>query len=754
MISILPFITLGYIVYKEGESILKQKIFNLVSNIADSKEKRIRNWFIERFNDTEMVAHNKFIEIYLSKLLEIKKEYKEKGLPPLKYTDTDEYKNILSFFNLIIYQLGQFSEIFILDTSGRIVVSNNKDHLMMDKSADDYFKIPMLQKEVYIKDVNYSEQLNQPIMTYSDIVYSAEGEEHGVAAGVVVAEVLVNNILSPMVEDVIGMGKSGETLLVNKNNITLLNLQNNSYKAMEYKLPPHTPAAMAIKGGSGIVEGIDYKGRQVLAAYRHIPDLDWGLVVKMDIEEAYAPITTLFKVIILLSLLGVSIILLLISRISKRITIPLIEMSMIADEISNGNYAKGYDYHLTRPDEIGDLGESIRKMSTALNKKYSEIEDYKRELELKVAEISEKNQNLEKTYHELNETKSYLEKTINHSKTLIITTNNSGNIVEFNPEAEERLGYKKKEVINKPATLLYQNPKEREEILFLLSKYGVVRNKEVSLLSKDGEIRNISLTISQLKNDAGEIIGTVGISKDITDEKVIQSKLIQSEKMAGIGTLASGIAHEVNNPLAGILGMAEAILDEDNPETIKSHGRDIVKYSLEATAIIRELLDYSHLTHSDSISTIELSTIMENSLKMAKHSTDFSLITVILDFKKDCWIKANSGEMQQVFVNLITNAAQAMEEKGGILKLTCFNSKHFVKASVADTGIGIKKDYLGQIYNPFFTTKPTGKGTGLGLYVTYNIIAKYKGSIEAFSEEGKGTSFSITFPISEKYLYI
>src|SRR3989338_1543320 len=754
LVSILPFIILGYTIYKEGESILREKIFNQLSNIADGKEKKIRNWFIERFNDTEMIAHNKFMEINLSKLLEVKKDYEQKGVASLKYTESEEYNNITSFLNMTINQFGVFSEIFILDTTGHVILSTNPKRLNEDESDTDFYKISMIQKEVYIKDVYiddvyYPGRFNQPIITFSDVIYDYRGEEHGVVNGVVVAKIKVNEILEPLVEEASGMGKTGEEILVNKDNISLLSLKGFNDSALKYKLPRENPSTLAIEGKNGIVEGIDHTKKHILAAYRHIPDLNWGLVVKMDIDEAYEPINKLFKIIIIFTVIGIGFILFLISQVSRRVAAPLIEMKSIAREISNGNYQKGNDYELKRTDEIGDLAHSIREMSVSLNKNQSEVENYKQELETKLIEISEKNLNLEKTYQELYKTKNNLEKIVEHSKDIIITTDINGKIVEFNPEAEEKLGYKKDVVIGEPASILYENPAERKEIMDFVNRFGVFRNREVHLLSKNGDVHHVSLTISQLKNDAGEIAGTVGISKDISEERMLQYKLIQSEKMAGIGTLASGIAHEINNPLAGILGMAEAILDENDLRKVNSYARDIVRYTLETTAIVKELLTYSRQTQNESISTIDMAVILENSIKMAKHTVDFSSITIISDMKKGCWTSANAGEMQQVFINLIINAIHAMEEKGGKLILSCYKNDDSIKAVITDTGIGIKKDYLSQIYNPFFTTKPVGKGTGLGLYVVYKIVTKYNGHIDVISDEGKGTSFVLTFPIVE-----
>jgi len=367
-------------------------------------------------------------------------------------------------------------------------------------------------------------------------------------------------------------------------------------------------------------------------------------------------------------------------------------------------------------------------------------------------EWADKNNKNEKDWNDLKKTNRYLQQIINNSKDMIITTDKNGLIVQFNREAEEKLGYKKEQAINSQVSILWQNPAEREKIMELVWEDGVVRNKDIALLSKDGKPVYVSLTLSLLENDVGSVVGTVGICRDISEKSMLRQKLVQSEKMAGLGTLASGIAHEINNPLAGVLGMAEAIRDENDLEKIKSFSKDIIDYTLEASAIVKELSDYSRIAINEAISTIDLSELIENSFKIIRHSNDFSKISFETDLQKDCWISANSGEIQQIFTNLITNSIDAMEDKGGELVLKCSRDNKIIKAVVSDTGIGIKKEHLNRIYDPFFTTKLPGKGTGLGLFVIYKIISKYKGNIDVVSEEGKGTSVFLTFPLLPSFL--
>ena len=364
-------------------------------------------------------------------------------------------------------------------------------------------------------------------------------------------------------------------------------------------------------------------------------------------------------------------------------------------------------------------------------------------------QLEEANNDLRATYNNLSETKYYLQMILDNSKAVIITTDNDGKIVEFNREAEALLEYKKDEAIGKDVLMLYENPEQRNELIsrsrFKDGEIWAVRNREVTLRSKSGKLFYVSLTLSALVNDRGGIVGTVGIGKDISEQKMLQLKLIQSEKLAGIGTLASGIAHEINNPLAGILGMAEAIRDEDDTGIIKSYANDIIRYATDAGKIVKELSAYSRSAHNEAQSTVDLSVVIEDSLKLVKHAVPLTSIEVVHNLKKDSLLFANANELQQVFVNLIINAIHATND-GGRLIINCLREGKFVKATVSDTGHGISREHISRIYDPFFTTKPPGKGTGLGLYIVYRIVTRYGGSVDVESTEGEGTTFTLKFP--------
>ena len=370
--------------------------------------------------------------------------------------------------------------------------------------------------------------------------------------------------------------------------------------------------------------------------------------------------------------------------------------------------------------------------------------------------LNESSADLRKTYDDMNETEYYLQMILDNSRVIIVTTDNEGRIVEFNREAENLLEYKKHDVVGKDVLMLYDNPMQRSEIMNksrqLDGQIWEARNREVRFRSRSGKVYHISLSLSTMVNDEGRIIGTVGAGKDISEQKALQFRLTQSEKLAGIGTLASGIAHEINNPLAGILGMAEAIRDEDDTALIKSYTEDIIRYTTHAKSIVKELSSYSRAANEETHSAISLSSVIGNSVRMAGHSVSFDGIEVSADLRDGCDINANEVEMRQVFVNLIVNAVHAMGAKGA-LSLKCFvqgeGDGGFVTAVVSDTGHGVSEENLARIFDPFFTTKPVGMGTGLGLYVVYKIVTRHRGTIDVESVPGSGTSFILRFPVAD-----
>jgi signal transduction histidine kinase len=192
--------------------------------------------------------------------------------------------------------------------------------------------------------------------------------------------------------------------------------------------------------------------------------------------------------------------------------------------------------------------------------------------------------------------------------------------------------------------------------------------------------------------------------------------------------------------------MAEIALDEEDPAKQKDYLTDILTCGQRIGEIVNGLRSYSRTAKREELGAVDLREVLETSLKMVQLATKSATVDVIKKFQPIEKIKANPGEIQQVFTNLITNAFQAMNGRGNKLILSSRPLKDFVEIKVSDNGIGIPPQYVKKIFDPFFTTKKMGEGTGLGLNVVYRIVTKYEGTVEVESTEGVGTTFTIKFP--------
>jgi signal transduction histidine kinase len=230
-----------------------------------------------------------------------------------------------------------------------------------------------------------------------------------------------------------------------------------------------------------------------------------------------------------------------------------------------------------------------------------------------------------------------------------------------------------------------------------------------------------------------------------------QEDLLQARKIAALGTLTAGVAHEINNPLNNIVLSAETLmethaelLDEDGREAVQ----DILSQAERAGDIVRNLLDFSR-TEKASFSPLAPDVVMKSSLALLKNQIMTSGLTIKVDVTPGLPpVAGNLRHLQQVFLNLLQNAVQATPP-GGVIEVSGGTAGDFVRLTVLDTGKGIPPEHLPHIFEPFFTTKEVGKGTGLGLAVTYSIVKRHGGRIEVDSEPGRGTAFSVFLPKAE-----
>jgi two-component system, NtrC family, sensor kinase len=254
--------------------------------------------------------------------------------------------------------------------------------------------------------------------------------------------------------------------------------------------------------------------------------------------------------------------------------------------------------------------------------------------------------------------------------------------------------------------------------------------------------------LEQYKRPGTEILGGFA-SKVLADliqhQEQVQAQLFQAEKLAGFGTFASGIAHDINNPLYVILAMAEAIQEETNLTEIYEQAASIREAAKRIQAISQDITQYARASTSQESVLVSIEEQLDEALKIARFATKFQEITIHRHFQDGLAVHAKPEEILQVFVNVLTNAIHAMEGKGSLTLSTEMKNKH-IHIFITDTGCGIPQENLQKVFDPFFTTKGVGKGTGLGLYNVRTIVRKYEGDLKVTSAVGKGTTFQLMFP--------
>ncbi|MEJ5299783.1 MAG: ATP-binding protein [Thermodesulforhabdaceae bacterium] len=331
----------------------------------------------------------------------------------------------------------------------------------------------------------------------------------------------------------------------------------------------------------------------------------------------------------------------------------------------------------------------------------------------------------------------------------IIIASPEGNIVDINTAGLRLFGHERKDIIGEIRLEdLFQSSEEFQRFLEKIKQDGYVTNWEC-VLQKPRNGEKLVVLISGSREEYGERY--VLWLRDISQRKILERQLLNADKLSSIGRLAAGIAHEINNPLGIILGYTQLLLRSEPPDSERYEDlKTIEKHVRMCKNIVGDLLKFSRMTPTERQLT-DIHSVIEEVLAMLHHQFERSNIVVEKDFDRSIpEFSLDVSKMKQVFINILINARDAIgDKKGGqiFIRTKRQQSQDSVLIQIEDNGCGIPPEHLGKIFEPFFTTKPPGKGTGLGLAVSYGIVAEHGGDIMVESTESKGAIFTIVLPL-------
>ena len=363
-----------------------------------------------------------------------------------------------------------------------------------------------------------------------------------------------------------------------------------------------------------------------------------------------------------------------------------------------------------------------------------QLQEYSESLELKVQERT----------REIEETKTYLENLLENANDVIYTLDLDQRFTYVNSKVES-WGYRKDDLIGRPY-LSWMSKRHRGKRLRTTLDIGTKQAYEVEILTKTGEPRNALVSVSPLRDNGGQIVGVLGIARDITEKKRLEQQVLNAEKLASIGKLAAGVAHEINNPLGGILNCLynlrkKSVSLERTTEYLASMEEGLRRVQ----KIVRQLLDFSQ-QYEPELAPTEVNAVVERVLTLTNYAFEGTRVRLRRELGNELPpLMADQHMLEQVLMNLILNAVQAIRGEG-VVTVRSGHDGPWCTIEVEDTGCGISPDVLPKIFDPFFTTKGQGEGTGLGLSVSLGIVERHGGEIAVKSQVGRGTAFTVRLP--------
>lgn len=863
--------------YFQARRALESQRMEELKIIADLRAKRIEDFFDNQKKNIIIARKRPTIVQYCSML----KAYSGDFSSPFYKTVRDELDRALTLY-IPVYK---FTNVFIANPEGRIVyaLDRSSPQELLGKAIPDQWKKAIVETEniIRLSDIVASKkEKDQFAISYLVSISSNESQFVGMA--------VFETDLSPiyeLIQNTTGLGETGETLIAKKygNHVLFLNpLRHDPDAALKRRVVFGERQAIPVqeavigKNGSGI--SVDYRGQEVISVWRHLPDLDWGLVVKMDVSEAFRTVTTLRDFILLLVIAVIILSIFAALVVAKSISDPIQTLQRGVEEIGKGHL--DHKVATKAKDEIGQLGRAFdqmteqlrsvtvsrdeldreikerievgRKLQININKASERIKKLNcffgisrlvenRELNLNeliqgivelipsamrypettCAKIALKGQefrtdNFEETEWSINRHIAVGGKTVGFLDVYCLAKIPEGNVGPFLKEEKdlvdaiaERVGRiverKKSQKallesenrfrdlvehsitgisIIQDGQIVYQNP-EQEKLLGPLPRpiifadadsihpddvekvnryYQAMRKKnfqdspiDFKFCMSGKNVKQDRMKWVQCQTNRIKFQGKDALLlniMDITKTKELEQLLTRQDKMASLGRVAAGIAHEIRNPLSGINIYLNTLKNYfrkgGNEEKVEEIMKQIQSASIKIESVIRRVMDFAKPSEPE-MNLIDMNIPISEAISLTAVSLRKSGIEISTSLENNLpLIYADKHMMEEVFLNLLNNAAEAMKamESDQKVIITSFAEDDHIIIEISDSGPGVPKKIQNEIFDPYFTTKH--EGTGIGLSFCYRIITDHGGSLTVSDSHLGGATFHIDIPVKDK----
>lgn len=610
--------------------------------------------------------------------------------------------------------------------------------------------------KLYIEDVRFDDQVNAYVFSISiPVMDSLRYEVVGVLHRVIDAK----EFFSPATH-VTRFGKTGHVMLIDTNGIVVscpilpTGVPLSDPKLIPLITPPHPGWVQASSDGHGgqstSVIGFAPLTETSRATNGSIDNGSWHTFVWQSSDELFAPIQHLFTWVTVFGAVAVVLLAALGYVAAGRIVTPVRQLQLAAQSIGRGELRTPIQIHTG--DELEDLAEEFNRMNQQLKAAFAGLTD---QVKLKTQEVQVLQQSTDQILDavptpilliDAHETVRYINQAARDSFKVQDPMSGASlfTILPLDPAVQKQLHaeFQANGDTSLDSAGITRETAPRDPLAPSADHESVGHRAELHIRSRIYHYQWFRLPARPGEEDS---IGLV--LRDTTDESQLQDKLVQAEKTGSLGVLTAGIGHELNNPLFGIIGLGEAIQDEQDLEQIKTCARDIVAHGRRMATIVRDFTGVTNREAFDKHVPVSVEQILDQVLTTAQTTVDMKDIAVHKTYAGHTPVLVFPDQLRQALVNLVTNATQAMRGTG-TLTLTTAVSDHTVTATIADSGPGISKQHLSKVFDPFFTTKGQGEGSGLGLTVARRIIRKFGGDLRIESVEGQGTTCVVTLPIS------